>query len=78
MLPREIFENITCCDGCFSAFPTFFRQALLKFFNPKSEYFTKYGAFCSHIFNCACLKRKAYCNRRDLKLCKICIYQKHS
>ena len=29
--------------------------------------FAKYDAFCSHIFDYACLRRKAYCYRRDSK-----------
>ena len=30
-----------------------------------------HDAFCSHIFDYACLRRKAYCYRRGSKLCKI-------
>ena len=49
-------------------------------FDPNSEYryFTKYDAFWSHIFNYACLRRKAYCYRRGSKLWKNCMYKKHS
>ena len=76
--PLVKFWNITCCNGYFSAFWTFFRQALFKVFDPNSEYVTKYDAFCSHIFNYACWRRKVYCYRRGLKLWKNCIYQKYS
>ena len=34
------------------------------------------SAFCSHIFDCACLRRKAYCYQRASKLRKNCILQK--
>ena len=54
-----------------------FRQILFKFFGPTSEYFAKYNAFCLHIFDYACLRRKAYCNRRGSRLWKNCIHQKH-
>ena len=37
-----------------------FRQILLKLFDPNSECFAKHDAFCSHIFDYACLRRKAY------------------
>ena len=76
--PPGNFWNITCCNGYFSPFWTFFRQTLFKFFDPNSEYSTKWGAFCSHIFNCACLRLKAYCYRRGSKSRKICIDRKHS
>ena len=33
------------------AFFVFFEQILIKLFAPHSESFTKYDAFCSHIFN---------------------------
>ena len=33
---------------------------MFKFFDLNSECFAKYSAFCSHIFNYACLWRKAY------------------
>ena len=39
----------------------------------RKEYFAKYDAFCSHIFDCACLRRKAHCNRRGSRLWKNCI-----
>ena len=42
--------------------------------NSEYRYFAKYDAFCLHIFDYACLKRKAYCNRRGSKLWKNCIH----
>ena len=33
---------------------------MFKLFDPNSGCFAKYDAFCSHIFDYACLKRKAY------------------
>ena len=53
-----------------------FKQTLFKFFDPNSEYFTKYDGFCLHIFNYACLRRKVYCCRKGSKLWKNCIHQK--
>ena len=38
-----------------------FEQFLGKLFAPKFEYFTKYDAIFSYIFDYACLRRKAYC-----------------
>ena len=40
------FEN-----HCFSAFCINFTQNLFKFFDPNSECFAKYDAFCSHILD---------------------------
>ena len=33
------------------AFSVLFKQILIKLFVPRSESFTKYDAFCSHIFD---------------------------
>ena len=41
---------------------------MFKFFDPNSGCFAKYDAFCSHIFNYACVRRKAYSYRRASKL----------
>ena len=57
--PPEKFWEFTCCNGYCSAFWIIFRQILFKFFDPNSECFAKYDAFCSHISDYACLKRKA-------------------
>ena len=46
MLPREIFEILHAEMAIVMLFEHFFRQTLFKFFDPNSEYFTKYGAFC--------------------------------
>ena len=41
---------------------------MFKFFDPNSACFPKYDAFCLHIFDYACLRRKAYRYRKDSKL----------
>ena len=71
------FWKFTCCNGYFCAFWIIFSKILFKFFDPSSEGFAKYDTFCSHIFAYACLRRTAYCYRRDSKLWKNCIHQKH-
>ena len=52
---------------------------MFKFFDPSSVCFAKYDAFCLHIFDFACLRRKAYRNRRGSKLRKNCLgpHEKH-
>ena len=35
-----------------------FRQILVTFFDPDSECLVKYDAFCFHIFDYACLRRR--------------------
>ena len=45
-----------------------------NFFAPKFEGFTKYDAFHSHIFDYACLGRKACCYQRGSKLWKNCFH----
>ena len=56
---RENLEGgiwkFTCCHGYFSVFWIIFRQVLFKFFDPNSDCFARYDAFCSHIFDYACL-----------------------
>ena len=47
MLSRENFEIL---HGVM-AFPVLFKQILVKLFVPHSEFFIKYDAFCSHIFD---------------------------
>ena len=47
---------------------------MFKFFDPNLEYFAKYDTLCSHIFNYACLKRKAYSYRIVSKLYKKLLY----
>ena len=44
---------------------------MFKFFDLNSECFTKYNAFCSHIFDYAFLTRNAYCFQRGSKLQKL-------
>ena len=43
---------------------------MFKLFDPNSECFAKYDAFCSQIFKYACLRQKAYSYRRGSKLQK--------
>ena len=50
MLLRKMFENFH---------PVIFRPILFKLFDPNSECFTSYDAFCSYIFDYACLRRIA-------------------
>ena len=45
-LPKK-FRNFTYCNSFFSAF----EQILIKLFSPHSESFTKYDAFCLHVFD---------------------------
>ena len=47
----------------------------MKFLVPEPECFTKYDAFCSYIFDYACLGRKVYRYRKSSKLWKSCIHQ---
>ena len=47
MLSRKIFEIL---HGVM-AFLVLFEQSLIKFFASHLESFTKYDAFCSHIFD---------------------------
>ena len=47
MLYRKIFENL----HRIMVFLVLFEQILIKFFAPHLESFTKYDAFCSHIFD---------------------------
>ena len=69
--------KFTGCNGYFSAFWIIFRKTLFKFFDPNSKCFAKYNAFCSHIFDYACSRCKAYRYRRGSKLWKNCIHPKH-
>ena len=71
--PPENFWKFTCCNGYFSVFWIIFRQILCKFFDPNFECFVNYDPFCSHIFNNACLSRKANCYQKGSKLWKNCI-----
>ena len=71
--PPEKLRKFTCCNGYFGAFWILFRQILFEFFDLNSEWFAKYDEFCSHIFDYACLRHKAYSYRRGSKLCRNCI-----
>ena len=73
MLPRNTFTNL----HTILAILVLFEQILFKFFPPNSECCTKYDAFCSYIFDYACLGRKAYCYQKGSKLWKSYIHQQH-
>ena len=59
MLSRKIFENLHAVMAICSAFLIILRQIFFKSFDPDSESFAKYDAFGAHIFDYACLRRKA-------------------
>ena len=48
MLSRKIFEIL---HSVIMAFLVLFKQILIEVFASHSESFTKYDAFCSHIFD---------------------------
>ena len=58
MLPRKIFESLNTALELFYSFLNNFQSNLCKFFDPNYKCFAKYDAFCSHIFDYACLRRK--------------------
>ena len=70
MLPRKIFENLHAGVAILALFEQFLDKFCLNFLPLKSECFTKYDAFCSYIFDYACLGCKAYCYRKGSKLWK--------
>ena len=59
MLSQKIFENSHAVMAICSAFWIILRQILFKYFDPDSECFAEYDAFGAHIFDYACLRRKA-------------------
>ena len=77
MLLRKFFENLHTVVAILVLFEQFLGKFYFKCFAPKSECCTKYDAFCSYIFDYACLVRKAYCYRIGSKLWKSRIHQKH-
>ena len=60
MLPKKFCENFDTVVAILIVFENFSG----KFCAPNSECFTKCDAFCSYIFDYACLGRKAYCYRK--------------
>ena len=68
MLPRKIFEILYAVLAILVLFEQFSGKLCLNFLPLILSGFTKYDAFCSYIFNCACLGRKAYCYRKGSKL----------
>ena len=73
MLPRKVSENLLTVLAILALFEQFSGKFCVKFFASNSACFTKYDAFCSCIFDYACLGRKAYCYRKGSKLWKNCI-----
>ena len=66
MLPWKIFENLHAVMAILVLLE-FFHQILFDYFDPNSECFAKYDAFCLHIFDYACLRCKACCYGRGSK-----------
>ena len=77
MLPQKIFQNLHAVMAILVLFRIIFTQILFQFFDPNSECFAKYDAFCPHIFDYACLSRKSYCCRKDSKFEKNSVHRKH-
>ena len=62
MLPRKIFENLHAVIALLVLFEQFSGKFCLNFFSLiLSTCFAKYDAFGSHIFDYACIRRKACC-----------------
>ena len=76
MLPRKFFENLHVVMAILVHFEQFSDRLCVKFLTLISGCFAKYDVFCLHIFNYACLRRKAYSYRRGSKLWKNCMHQK--
>ena len=72
-LPWKKFENLQAVLAILVLFLITFSKTLFKIFNPNSECFATYNAPCSHIFDYARLRRRAYCYQRSLKLWKNCV-----
>ena len=72
MLPRNNFKKLHAVMAILVLFKIIFTQIWFKFFDPNSECFVKYDAFCSHIFDYACLRRHRY--QEYSKLWKNCIH----
>ena len=70
MLPLKIFENLHTTMAILVLLKNF-QAKCVKFFDPDSECFARYDAFCSHIFNYACLGREAYSYRKGSHYRKI-------
>ena len=62
MLPRKIFENLHAVMAILMLFVQFSGKFCLNFLILiLSTRFAKYDVFSSHIFDYACLRRKACC-----------------
>ena len=56
MLPRKVFKNLDTVMAILALFEQLLWQILFIFFASSSKSFTKYDAFCSHIFDLCVLK----------------------
>ena len=56
MLLRKVFKNLDTVMVILELFEQFLWQILFNFFASNSKSFTKYDAFCSHIFDLCVLK----------------------
>ena len=74
--PQIPFENLHTLMAILLLFKQFSGKFCLNF-SPNPEFFSKYDAFCSYIFDYACLRSKVFCYRRGWKLWKNIIHQKH-
>ena len=70
MLPRTNLENLHAVMAIlFLCFSNNFQANFVYIFYFNSECFAEYDAFCSHIFDYACLKRKAYIAIEEVRNC---------
>ena len=67
----KTFEILCTVMAILVRFEQFAEKSSFKWFAPNSECFTKYDAFCPHIFDYACLRCKAYCFQIGSKFKKI-------
>ena len=56
MLLRKVFKNLDTVMAILALFEQFLWQILFNIFASNSKSFTKYDAFCSHIFDLCVLK----------------------
>ena len=79
MLPRNTLKNVHALMANLVLFKLFSAKFSLNFFYPNSECFAQYDAFCSHIFDYACLRHRLrlIAIEEVRKYGKNCIHQKH-
>ena len=76
MLLRKNFGNLHAVMAILVLFEKFSDKFCLNFLTLILSASPNMTHFFSHIFDCACLRRKAYRYRRGSKLPKNCIHQK--